>query len=56
MVVGYASTTDGMVRPNGTVRWGQLRDSDPFVGSLTRVAQPNYCVAFEMNVPPTLTP
>jgi hypothetical protein len=51
LVVGYASTTDGAVRPNGTVRWGQLRDSDPFVGSLTRVAQPNYCVAFEMNVP-----
>jgi hypothetical protein len=56
VVVGYASTADGTIRPNGTVRWGQLRDSDPFVGSLTRVAQPNYCVAFEMNVPPTLTP
>jgi hypothetical protein len=51
VVVGYASTTDGTIRPNGTVRWGQLRDSDPFVGSLTKVAQPNYCVAFEMDVP-----
>ena len=51
VVVGYASTADGTQRPNGTARWGQLRDSDPFVGSLTRVAQPNYCVAFEMNVP-----
>ncbi|HMF40995.1 MAG TPA: dockerin, partial [Polyangia bacterium] len=51
LVVGYASTTDGTIRPNGTVRWGQLRDSDPFVGSLTRMAQPNYCVAFELNVP-----
>ena len=51
VVVGYASIADGTPRPNGTARWGQLRDSDPFVGSLTRVAQPNYCVAFEMNVP-----
>ena len=51
VVVSYAHTADGTPRPNGTARWGQLRDSDPFVGSLTRVAQPNYCVAFEMNVP-----
>ena len=51
VVVGYASIADGTQRPNGTARWGQLRDSDPFVGSLTRIAQPNYCVAFEMNVP-----
>ena len=51
LVVGYAATADGTQRPNGTTRWGQLRDSDPFVGSLTRAAQPNYCVAFEMNVP-----
>jgi hypothetical protein len=51
LVVGYASTADGTLRANGTARWGQLRDSDPFVGSMTRVAQPNYCVAFEMNVP-----
>ena len=34
VVVGYAFTADGTLRPNGTVRWGQLRDSDPFVGSL----------------------
>jgi hypothetical protein len=52
VVVGYASTTDGTMRPNGgTWRWGQLRDSDPFVGSLTKTAQPNYCVAFELAVP-----
>jgi hypothetical protein len=51
VVVGYASTADGTIRPNGTVRWGQLHDTDPFVGSLTRAAQANYCVAFEMNVP-----
>src|SRR4029079_1769861 len=49
VVVGYASTADGTLRPNGTAHWGQLHDSDPFTGSLTRAAQPNYCVVFEMN-------
>ncbi len=34
----------------GTRRWGLLRDSDPFVGSITQKAQPNYCLAFEMSV------
>jgi hypothetical protein len=51
VVVGYASSADGTIRPNGTVRWGQLHDTDSFVGSLTRAVQANYCVAFEMNVP-----
>ena len=51
VVVGYAFTADGTPRANGTVRWGQLRDSDPFVGSLTGSRRPNYCVAFQMNVP-----
>jgi lysophospholipase L1-like esterase len=32
----------------GTFRWGLLRDSDPFEGSVTKTVQPNYCVAFEM--------
>ncbi|WP_437774426.1 dockerin [Sorangium sp. So ce1097] len=50
-MVGYAATTDGTAMPGGTTRWGQLRDSDPFVGSITGKAQPNYSVAFEMNVP-----
>jgi lysophospholipase L1-like esterase len=36
---------------HGTFRWGQLRDSDPFVGSSTKKPQPNYCVAFELEVP-----
>lgn len=31
--------------------WGLLRDSDPFVGYNTHVAQPNYCVAFDLKVP-----
>lgn len=35
----------------GTRRWGLLRDSDPFVGSSTGIAQPNYAVAFELPVP-----
>jgi len=51
VAVGYAWTADGTQRPNGTTRWGQLRDSDPFVGSLSAKVQPNYAVAFEMNVP-----
>jgi hypothetical protein len=34
----------------GLTRWGQLRDSDPFVGAITKKAQPNYCVAFELTV------
>jgi lysophospholipase L1-like esterase len=34
----------------GLTRWGQLRDSDPFVGTITKKAQPNYCVAFELTV------
>ena len=52
--VGYAITADAaaMTTPfMGTVRWGQLRDSDPFVGSSTQKAQPNYAVAFELPVP-----
>jgi hypothetical protein len=28
-----------------------LSDSDPFVGDITKKAQPNYGVAFEMTVP-----
>jgi hypothetical protein len=35
----------------GTFRWGQLRDSDPFTGAVTKKAQPNFAVAFEMPVP-----
>jgi hypothetical protein len=52
--VDYALTTDGptMTAPFvGTSRWGLLRDSDPFVGAATQVAQPNYAVAFELPLP-----
>ena len=54
--VGYAMAGDGrnvkMLKPfAGTSRWGQLHDSDPFVGSSTKTPQPNFCVAFELTAP-----
>lgn len=52
--VGYAMVGEKkrMAAPfEGTFRWGLLRDSDPFVGSVTRKAQPNYCVAFDLTAP-----
>ncbi|HEY9061282.1 MAG TPA: dockerin type I domain-containing protein [Pseudobacteroides sp.] len=48
--VSYAYTAVRTARSNGTIRWGLLRDSDPFKGDVTKVAQPNFCVAFEMDV------
>ena len=52
VTVGYASTAEGVTPPAGrTARWGHLRDSDPFVGAMTAMAQPNYCVAFQMTIP-----
>jgi hypothetical protein len=50
-IVGYAVTSDGTTQPGLGHRWGQLRDSDPFVGATTGAAQPNYLVAFELPVP-----
>jgi lysophospholipase L1-like esterase len=52
--VGYAMVGEKprMTSPfNGTFRWGLLRDSDPFVGTFTKQAQPNYAIAFEMPAP-----
>jgi len=52
--VGYAMVGERarMTAPfAGTFRWGLLRDSDPFVGDITKKAQPNYGVAFEMPAP-----
>jgi lysophospholipase L1-like esterase len=52
--VGYAmmGEKNRMTTPfPGTFRWGLLRDSDPFVGAVTGLTQPNYGVAFEMLVP-----
>jgi|GEM_PF-1437459 lysophospholipase L1-like esterase len=53
-IVSYALFGDGAPRSipvAGTPRWGLLRDSDPFVGSSTQTAQPNYAVAFELPIP-----
>jgi hypothetical protein len=51
VVVGYAATAEGGTPPAGLpARWGHLRDSDPFVGSTTGLAQPNYCVTFQLVV------
>ena len=52
LLVRYAATAEPAARPRGTFRWGQLRDSDPFVGATTKTAQPNYAVTFELDVPP----
>ena len=52
--VGYAMIGEisRMTAPfGGTFRWGLLRDSDPFTGAMTKKAQPNYGVAFEMPAP-----
>lgn len=51
LVVRYAATASQQPRPHGSWRWGQLRDSDPFVGATTRSAQPNHAVTFELAVP-----
>jgi len=61
VIVGYAMTSSGAFAQvtdaagnllwTGTGRWGQLRDSDPFVGSMSHWPQPNYGVAFELPVP-----
>ena len=51
VIVGYAMTADGTPPASGTARWGQLRDSDPFVGAMTASPQPNYGLSFEMPVP-----
>jgi hypothetical protein len=51
VVVGYAATAEGGTPPAAqTARWGHLRDSDPFVGSVTMAPQPNYCVAFQLTI------
>jgi hypothetical protein len=52
VVVGYAATAEGGTPPAAQpARWGHLRDSDPFVGTVTQTAQPNYAIAFQMAVP-----
>jgi hypothetical protein len=50
--VRYAWKQDGIGSQTGTAlgRIGHLRDSDPFVGYGTKAAQPNYAVAFELEL------
>lgn len=49
--LGYAATSGGAAVSGYSPRWGQLRDSDPFVGDFTQMPQPNYAVSFELSVP-----
>jgi hypothetical protein len=54
MQVGYAQVQEPspMSSPHtGTRHWGLLHDSDPFVGYVTKTAQPNWAVAFDLPVP-----
>ena len=53
LYVAYALTNQGKQSSNHSkaVRWGQLRDSDPFMGGTTKQANPNYAVSFSMPVP-----
>ncbi len=53
LIVGYALSSQGaqMKQASKAVRWGQLQDSDPFVGSTSKRANPNYAVSFELPVP-----
>jgi hypothetical protein len=48
--LGYAATSDGAAISGVSPRWGQLKDSDPFVGPFTGMTQANYSVAFELPV------
>jgi hypothetical protein len=49
--LGYAATSDGGAISGFSPRWGQLKDSDPFVGEFTQMPQANYAVSFEVSVP-----
>jgi hypothetical protein len=51
LVVRYALSAR-TPRVGGTVRSGQLCDSDPFVGAHTGAPQPNHAVSFELPVTP----
>ena len=53
LMVGYAMADQGaqMKVASKAVRWGRLRDSDPFTGSTTKKANPNYAVSFQLPVP-----
>jgi hypothetical protein len=48
LTLRYAASAAAKSRPRGSRIWGQLRDSDPFVGATTGRKQPNYAVSFEL--------
>jgi hypothetical protein len=53
LTVAYALTSQGKQLSNHSksVRWGQLRDSDPFMGATSTIPNPNYAVSFSLPVP-----
>jgi hypothetical protein len=53
LMVGYALSSQGVQMKTASkgVRWGQLRDSDPFIGSTSKLPNPNYALSFELAVP-----
>ncbi|MEY4545648.1 MAG: hypothetical protein RL685_1843 [Pseudomonadota bacterium] len=48
--LGYAASSDAAAISGTSPRWGQLKDSDPFVGAFTQMPQANYAVSFELPV------
>ena len=52
LMLGYALASQGVQLSSASkaVRWGALRDSDPFVGLATGLANPNHCVSFLMPI------
>ncbi|HVZ88007.1 MAG TPA: hypothetical protein VHG72_13635 [Polyangia bacterium] len=52
MLVETDPTTGAETR-HGSIRWGQLRDADPFIGSTADLPQPNDAVSFYIPVPYT---
>jgi hypothetical protein len=53
LTVAYALTNQGKQSTNHSkaVRWGQLCDSDPFMGGTTKMPNANYAVSFSQPVP-----
>ena len=58
LTVAYALVNQGKQLSNHSksVRWGQLRDSDPYMGGTTMMPNPNYAVSFSLPVPHRAAP
>lgn len=50
LVLRYALSAARAPGPGRSFRGGALRDSDPFVGAVTKLPQPNYALAFERSL------